>query len=120
MCSSHSRTGSYAVYGARMRDPDGLTLELTGEVLHWRGPAPHHFVPVPEEQSALIRELSSAVSYGWGVIPVSACIGATTFSTSLFPKDGRYLVPVKTAVRAAEDIAVGDVVTLRLTLSPSR
>jgi len=47
---------------------------------------------------------------------VSAQIGATTWTTSLWPKDGGYIVPVKTWVRKAEGIELGDVVTVRLTV----
>ena len=39
------------------------------------------------------------MTYGWGMIPVQARIGATAWTTSLFPKDGSYLVPIKTRVR---------------------
>lgn len=93
-----------------------MILEFSGEIIHWRGPAPHHFVVVPDEQSAAIEAVSSLVSYGWGCIPVQARIGATAFRTSLFPKDDLYLVPVKVAVRRAEDLELGDVVTVRLEL----
>jgi hypothetical protein len=48
------------------------------------------------------------------MIPVTARIGRTTWTTSLFPKDGQYLVPVKARVRTAEGVDVGDVVTVRL------
>jgi len=56
------------------------------------------------------------VSYGWGMIPVTAQIRDTTWTTSLYPKDGRYIVPVKTWVRKAEEIDVGDLVTVRLSV----
>jgi hypothetical protein len=46
--------------------------------------------------------------------PVTAQIGGTGWKTSLFPKDGRYIVPVKAWVRKAEGLDVGDVVTVRL------
>lgn len=93
-----------------------MILEFSGEIIHWRGPAPHHFVVVPDEQSAAIEAVSSLVSYGWGCIPVQARIGATPFHTSLFPKDDLYLVPIKVAVRRAEDLELGDVVSIRLEL----
>lgn len=32
----------------------------------------------------------------------------------LFPKDGRYIVPVKTSVRKAERLEVGNLVTVHL------
>jgi len=101
-------------------EPSGMEFHITGDVIHWRGPAPHHFVPVPEDEAVLIQEVAAAVTYGWGMIPVSACIGNTTFTTSLFPKDGRYLVPLKDAVRAAEGIALDDRITVRLTISARR
>ena len=47
------------------------------------------------------------------LIPVRARIGDTVWETSLFPKDGGYVVPVKDAVRVAEGIADGDIVTVR-------
>jgi hypothetical protein len=93
-----------------------MHLEFGGELWFWRGPAPWHFITVPDEQCGELERAASLVSYGWGMIPVSARIGATGWTTSLFPKDGRYLVPVKTVVRRAEGLDVGDVVTVRLTL----
>jgi hypothetical protein len=93
-----------------------MTLEFDGEVWFWRGPAPWHFVAVPERQCAELRAASALVSYGWGMIPVAARIGGTGWQTSLFPKDGRYLVPVKAWVRKAEGLEVGDPVTVRLTV----
>ena len=85
-----------------------MDLEFSGEIIHWRGPSPFHFVTVPEEQSAAIEAVASLVTYGWGVIPVQARIGETAFKTSLFPKGDMYLVPVKDAVRRAEDLTLGD------------
>ncbi len=93
-----------------------MDLEFSGEIIHWRGPAPFHFVTVPEEQSAEIEAVSSMVTYGWGAIPVKARVGRTDFTTSLFPKDDLYLVPIKNAVRRAEGLMLGDEVTVRLRL----
>lgn len=93
-----------------------MDLEFSGEIVYWRGPAPWHFVPVPDEESAEIEAVSQFVTYGWGCIPVRAGIGTTAWETSLFPKDGRYLVPVKTWVRRAEALELGDVVDVRLTI----
>jgi hypothetical protein len=71
-------------------------------------------VPVPAEQSSEIKELSSLLTYGWGVIPVEVRIGKTEFKTSLFPKDGLYLVPIKVVVRKAEKLEEGDEVDVHL------
>lgn len=94
----------------------GVELKFSGELWFWRGPAPWHFVTVPDLESAEIEAASVFVTYGWGMIPVTAQIGATEWKTSLWPKDGGYIVPVKTAVRHAEDLDIGDVVTVRLSV----
>jgi hypothetical protein len=91
-----------------------MNIEFSGKIWFWRGPAPWFFVPVPEEQSRDLKAISGLVTYGWGVIPVHVRIGETEFQTSLFPKDGRYLVPIKASVREAENLEEGDTVTLRL------
>jgi len=101
-----------------MRESGGIELEFTGDVWHWRGPAPFHFVTVPDPQSAALSDAARAVSYGWGMVPVRARIGATEWTTSLWPKDGGYVLPVKDAVRRAEELDVGDVVTAWLTVTP--
>ena len=93
-----------------------MNLEFSGEIIEWRGPAPFHFVTVPDEQSAAIEDVSSMVTYGWGAIPVNVRIGRTDFKTSLFPKGDLYLVPVKEAVRRAEGLDLGDEVTVHLRL----
>jgi hypothetical protein len=93
-----------------------MDLELSGEVWEWRGPAPYHFVTVPDEQCGALEAAAPLVSYGWGMIPVAARLGDTTWTTSLWPKDGGYVVPLKDAVRRAEGFEVGDTVTLRLTV----
>jgi hypothetical protein len=91
-----------------------VELEFSGEVWFWRGPSPFHFVTVPEAESDELQAASAEVTYGWGMIPVEAGIGSTRWTTSLFPKNGGYVVPLKDAVRTAEDIDVGDTVTVRL------
>lgn len=94
-----------------------MDLRFSGDVLHWRGPAPYHFVPVAPAEADALRAVAGLASYGWGVIPVTVTLGGTTWTTSLFPKDGGYLVPVKDAVRRAEGVDVGDTVTLRVVVA---
>jgi hypothetical protein len=89
-------------------------MEFTGKIWYWRGPAPFYFVTVPEEESLDIKAISGFVTYGWGVIPVWVRIGETEWTTSLFPKDGRYLVPIKDSVRKAEQLELNDEVTIEL------
>jgi len=91
-----------------------VDLEFRGEVWFWRGPSPYHFVTVPDDESAQLQATAARVTYGWGMIPVAAKIGSTRWTTSLFPKDGGYTVPLKDLVRGAEGLDVGDTVTVRL------
>lgn len=88
-----------------------MDVDVTGEVIYWRGPAPHHFVAMPEPLSAELRD-QPELSYGWGCVLVTVTLGRTTFQTSLMPKGGVYLVPLKAAVRRAEGIDIGDEVSL--------
>lgn len=91
-----------------------LTLEFSGPVWFWKGPAPHYFVTVPAEQAQQIKEAARFVSYGWGMVPVTGRVGQTSWKTSLFPKGGLYLLPVKLAVRRAAGIEEGDEVSVQL------
>ena len=97
-----------------------LTAEFSGEIWQWRGPAPFYYVTVPEEPSAELHSIAAEVTYGWGMIPVLVRIGDTEWETSLFAKDGLYVVPLKAWVRAAEQIDDGDLVEVRLTVAPHR
>jgi hypothetical protein len=94
-----------------------MDLEFSGAVFQWRGPAPYYYVAVPDDESDDIRDIATAVTYGWGVIPVEVTIGDTVWTTSLFPKDGRYLVPLKDKVRRAEAIDDGDMIDLRVVIA---
>ena len=91
-----------------------MTLEFSAEMWFWRGPAPWHFITVPEEECGALEAASAFVTYGWGMIPATAQVGGTGWKTSLFPKDGRYIVPVRASVRQAEGLQVGDLVTVSL------
>ena len=91
-----------------------MDLEFSGEVWYWRGPSRFHFVTVPEDEAAALHAASPQVTYGWGMIPVEVRIGATRWTTSLWPKNGGYVVPLKDKVRKAERIDVGDTVTVGL------
>jgi hypothetical protein len=91
-----------------------MVIEFEGEIIYWRGPAPFLFVAVPEEQSGDLKAISAWVTYGWGVIPVKVRIGKTEWKTSLFPKQGRYLVPIRVSVQKSENLGVGDQVVIRL------
>ncbi|MER5850041.1 DUF1905 domain-containing protein [Streptomyces sp. NPDC002012] len=93
-----------------------MHVVFTGRVIEWRGPSPFCFATVPDEQAADIREVAALTTYGWGAVPVDARIGETAFTTSLFPKDGSYLLPLKNAVRKPQGLSAGDEVTVTTTV----
>jgi hypothetical protein len=93
-----------------------LELSFSGELVHWRGPSPYHFVPAPPPEAAALQAVARFVTYGWGAIPVTVWVGRSEWDTSLFPRDGTFLVPIKDAVRARERLEPGDTVSVRLEL----
>lgn len=103
------------------------THTITAKVWLWttdKAPASWHFVTIEGDVAeaihalALMRRLENGRKRGWGAMKVRATIGDTDWETSIFPaKDvGGWLLPVKAAVRKAEDIVAGDevAVTIRL------
>jgi len=93
-----------------------VDIEFDGDVIEWRGPAPFHFAVVPDDVADLIHEVAAELTYGWGVIPAGVAIGTVRWRTSLFPKDGGYLVPLRAAERRRAGVQLGDTVRLTLTL----
>jgi hypothetical protein len=89
-----------------------MELDFTGEVVEWRGPAPYYFVAMPENEAGVVEDHKAMLTYGWGAIPATVTLGSTEFTTSLFPKDGGYLVPLKDRVRMGEGVEEGDRVRL--------
>ena len=92
-----------------------MKVSLEGKLFEWRGPSPFYFVQVPENQAKKIKLISKQLTYGWGVIPVAGRIGKTKFTTALIPKDGSYRVPIKNAVRFAENLELDQLVKVNLT-----
>src|SRR5712691_8537264 len=92
---------------------------FTAEVIEWRGPAPYLFVAMTPEDSEDLKEEARGLTY-WGQVPVHVTIGDSEFTTALFPRDGRYLVPVKAAVQRAEAIGEGADVEVVARLSAAR
>lgn len=94
-----------------------MDLQFDGDLWYWRGPSPFYFITVPEEECLDLRTIARNVTYGWGMIPVTARIGDTEWTTSLFPKNGQYVLPVKDKVRRAEDLTDGDLIAVRMTVA---
>lgn len=93
-----------------------MDFNFTAELWEWRGPAPFYFLSLPIELADEIKAAASVLSYGWGMIPVVANIQGREFKTSMFSKNGTYVLPIKNEVRVPLKLAVDDLieVTMRL------
>ena len=99
------------------------TLTCTAPLWRWTGGGPNgswHFLTISGatgdllSAEALTRRLEG-MGRGFGSLKVRATIGDSTFATSVFPSKAQgWLLPVKAAVRRAEDLAEGDLIALRL------
>lgn len=94
-----------------------LDIEFEAEIIHWRGPAPFFFAPLPADLTDAVRAAARSASYGWGVVPVTARVGETDFTTSLFPRDGGYLLPIKASVRRDTGTNLGDRAAIALRIA---
>jgi Domain of unknown function (DUF1905) len=76
------------------------------------------FVSLPDDESDEIREITAGPRRGFGAVRVRATVGTTTWRTSVFPggKDSAYVLPVKRAVRKAENLDIGDTATVTVEL----
>ena len=93
-------------------------FSFQAEVWEHDGAAAWFFVSVPTSVADDIAELSLGRERGFGSVRVEATIGATRWCTSLFPDGGRgtYVLPLKKAVRRAEDLAPGSTAAVVLTI----
>lgn len=89
-------------------------MDFEADIIEWRGPAPYLFVALPAELVGEVHYAAREASYGWGMVPVTAQIGATLFATSLFRRGDTYMLPVKVAVQRAEGVGLGDRVAVTM------
>ena len=94
-----------------------MNVSFNGKIWYWRGPSPYFFVTVPAGDSRDIKSVAKLVTYGWGMVPVRAAVGNTKWKTSLVPKDGCYVLPLKDSVRTSEALRDGDEVSVQLELN---
>lgn len=92
--------------------------EFRSELWLHTGEAAWHFVTLPTDLADEIDELTATTTRGFGSVPVTVTVGATTWETSLFPdtKAGSYVLPVKKQVRAREALEEGAPLDLTIVL----
>lgn len=76
----------------------------------WKEGATWHFISVPEDPSGAIKSFAPDAKRGFGSVRVKVKIGKSEWRTSVFPskESGGYVLPIKKAVRTAENLRVGD------------
>lgn len=97
-----------------------MEFSFSGEVWYWRGPAPYHFVTLPAAEAGAVESVAAGVTYGWGMVPVHVRLGDTAWHTSLYPKDGGYVLPLRDSVRRSEQVGLGETVTVHLAVDEPR
>ncbi|MFD0275187.1 DUF1905 domain-containing protein [Kitasatospora sp. NPDC127111] len=97
-----------------------LVFTFDGELWIWdaRRADSWTFVSMPAEASEEVRDVPGGPRRGFGSRRVRVTIGGSTWLTSIFPDSARgcYVLPVKRAVRKAEALDVGDIVTVTVEL----
>jgi hypothetical protein len=98
-----------------------LSYAFTATLWHYPGEAGWHFLTLPEELAAEIREETATLRRSFGSVKITATVTGHNWSTSLFPdsKSGTYLLPVKKAIRTAAGLEAGDQVTVHLEVPDS-
>jgi hypothetical protein len=91
--------------------PQHHTVSFTAPCWIYSGQGAWHFVSLPKELADELTHFTRATQggkrpAGWGTVRVMAQIGQTQWETSMFPdsKTQSYVLPIKAAVRYAENV----------------
>lgn len=93
-------------------------ISFEGSLFAWHEDRPDSwaFVALPPELSREIDDSLTAAPRGFGSVRVEVTLGSSTWRTSLFPSKplDTYVLPVKKAVRRAEELDVDDTATFTI------
>ena len=93
-------------------------LSFEGTLFAWQEERPDSWalVALPPELSRQVDDLVSTPPRGFGSVRVEVTVGSSTWRTSLFPSKplDAYVLPVKKAVRRAEQLDIEDVATFTI------
>lgn len=98
------------------------TVAFTSPCWLYSGKGAWYFVTLPPDSAAEISYFSKALNggkrTGWGSVRVTVQVGKTVWQTSLFPdsKNKSYVLPIKAAVRKAENIVEGNIIEVRVSM----
>jgi hypothetical protein len=95
-----------------------MKYQFEGIVRLWPANEKFFLLPLPNEISAEIFEISDGLTNGWGSLKVEARIGDLVWRTSIFPdsKLGVFELPLKAEVRKKNSLSVGSVALCEIEL----
>ena len=93
------------------------TVQFSSELFVW-GEGNWYFVLLPVEAAEELRDIAIGPPRGFGSIRVDVQVGESAWKTSVFPakESGSFLLPMKKAIRKAEDLEDGDQVEVTLSV----
>lgn len=93
-----------------------MDLRFAARLWEYEGQGSWHFVTLPRADSAALREWTEGRRNVGGTARVTARIGSSRWKTSVFwdTKRTAFLLPVKAAVRAKEQLQAGAMVEVDL------
>lgn len=91
------------------------SFKIITKIWLYDGHAAWHFATIDAPTSKAIKALQTGPRRGWGSVKVTAKIGKTSWTTSIFPdKNETYLLPIKASVRKAEKLSTEDKIKIEL------
>ncbi|GAA0273268.1 DUF1905 domain-containing protein [Alteraurantiacibacter aestuarii] len=102
----------------------GDQITVSGTLLGWRNDSGVLATYIRIEGKAaeeisgheLLRRIESGKRRGFGSVKVEVKLGDSEWSTSVFPQDYGWFLPIKAVARRAQGVAEGDEITAQLTL----
>ncbi|AXR67573.1 DUF1905 domain-containing protein [Leptospira mayottensis] len=97
---------------------NSVTIQFQATVWIYPGKGGWHFLTLPVKASKEIRTILDKTHRHWGMIPVIAKIGITSWNTSIFPEKNsiKYVLPLKADVRKKEKITVDQKLRVSITI----
>lgn len=95
-----------------------MEMTFKAELWEWQGQGAWFFVSLPNEYYSEIKAISSSPKKGFGSVKIEASVGKSEWKTSIFPDttSATYLLPIKKAIRKAENLNIRDMVNIKVRL----
>lgn len=95
-----------------------MSWTFEAELWLWEGESPGSwtFLALPPDVSDSVDEIAGPRA-GFGSVPVSVELAGSRWRTSIFPSRNGFVLPIKKAVRQAEQVQAGDTVRVTITLA---